>query len=69
MAAEGYGQHSGFPALVSVTAGPGSVNALAGVYGAFVDSIPMIVFAGQSKREVIRPTYDLTGSLRQIGEQ
>jgi acetolactate synthase-1/2/3 large subunit len=69
LAAEGYGHHSGRPALLSVTAGPGSVNALPGIYGAFVDSIPMIALAGQSKREVIRPTYNLTNVLRQIGEQ
>jgi acetolactate synthase-1/2/3 large subunit len=68
-AAEGYAQVSSLPALVSVTAGPGSINALNGVYGAFLDSIPMIVIAGQSKRELLRATYNFDSSVRQIGEQ
>ena len=36
-----------------MTTGPGGVNALNGVYGAFVDSIPMVVVSGQVKRETI----------------
>ncbi len=40
MAAEGYARVSGRPALVNVTTGPGGINALTGVYGAWTDSIP-----------------------------
>ena len=68
-AAEGYGHLTGRPALLSVTAGPGAINALAGVFGAHVDSIPMVVLAGQSKRELLRATYHFDASMRQIGEQ
>src|SRR4051812_29975769 len=51
MAAESYARLSNRPAAVNVTTGPGGVNALNGVYGAYVDSIPMIVVSGQVKRE------------------
>src|SRR5208283_4353729 len=51
MAAEGYTRISGRPAVVNVTTGPGGINALNGVFGAFTDSIPMIVISGQVKRE------------------
>jgi acetolactate synthase-1/2/3 large subunit len=68
-AAEGYGHITGKPALVCVTAGPGTTNVLSGVYSAYVDSLPMVILAGQAKRELIRSTYNFTQSLRQIGEQ
>ncbi|HEX4565222.1 MAG TPA: thiamine pyrophosphate-binding protein, partial [Vicinamibacterales bacterium] len=35
IAAEGYARVSGRPALVNVTTGPGGVNALTGVHGAW----------------------------------
>src|SRR4051812_24120256 len=50
MAAEGYARVANKPAIVNVTTGPGAINALNGVYGAFTDSIPMIVLSGQVKR-------------------
>ena len=68
MAAEGYARITGKPAVVMLTTGPGSVNALNGVYGAFTDSIPMIVISGQIKRETCVSFYDLPG-LRQLGDQ
>lgn len=50
MAAEGYARYSeNKPALLCVTSGPGGTNALTGVYGAYVDSIPMIVISGQCR--------------------
>lgn len=67
MAAESYARLSGRPALVNVTTGPGGVNALNGVYGAFVDSIPMVVVSGQVKRETIAGNTGLP--LRQLGDQ
>ena len=67
-AAEGYGHITGRPALLMVTAGPGAINAMSGVFGAYVDSIPMIVISGQSKRELVRSTYQFE-EMRQLGEQ
>lgn len=68
MAAEGYARISGQPAVVMVTTGPGSINAFNGVFGAFTDSIPMIVISGQVKRETCLSFYDLP-ELRQLGDQ
>jgi acetolactate synthase I/II/III large subunit len=68
MAAEGYARISEKPAVVMLTTGPGSINALNGVYGAFTDSIPMIVLSGQIKRETCLSFYELPG-LRQLGDQ
>lgn len=68
IAAEGYARISGKPGVVNVTTGPGGVNALNGVFGAFTDSIPMLVLSGQVKRETYIRTYDLP-DLRQLGDQ
>jgi acetolactate synthase-1/2/3 large subunit len=68
MAAEGYARITNKPAALNVTTGPGSINALNGVYGAFTDSIPMLVLSGQVKRETYIRTYDLP-NLRQLGDQ
>lgn len=68
MAAEGYSRVSGKVGVVNVTTGPGTINALNGVFGAYTDSIPMLVISGQNKRETILPTYNIPG-LRQLGEQ
>lgn len=68
MAAEGYARVAGIPAVVNPTTGPGSINAFNGVYGAFTDSIPMIVISGQIKRETCAAFFDLP-RLRQLGDQ
>lgn len=68
MAAEGYARISGKPAVVMLTTGPGSINALNGVFGAFTDSIPMLVISGQVKRETCLSFQDLA-QLRQLGDQ
>lgn len=68
MAAEGYARITGKPAVVMLTTGPGSINALNGVHGAFTDSIPMIVISGQIKRETCVSFQDVPG-LRQLGDQ
>ena len=68
MAAEGYARVSGRIGVASVTAGPGSINSLNGVFGAWTDSIPMLVISGQAKRETCMASYDLPG-LRQLGDQ
>ena len=68
MAAEGYARVTGTPGVVSVTAGPGGVNALNGVFGAWTDSVPMLVISGQVKRETCRASLEIDG-LRQLGDQ
>ena len=69
IAAEGYARVSGKPGIVNVTTGPGGINALNGVFGAWTDSIPMIVISGQVKRETMMQTHGLIGSIRQLGDQ
>lgn len=67
IAAEGYARVSGRVAAVNVTTGPGGTNAITGVWGAFTDSVPMVVISGQVQyRTVVRST-DLP--LRQLGDQ
>ena len=68
MAAEGYARVSGKIGVVNVTAGPGGINALNGVFGAFTDSIPMLIISGQTKRETCMASHDVPG-LRQLGDQ
>lgn len=67
IAAESYARLCNKPALVNVTTGPGGVNALNGVYGAYVDSIPMVIVSGQVKRETIAGRLAIP--LRQLGDQ
>ena len=69
MAAEGYARITNQIGVVSVTSGPGGVNALNGVFGAWTDSIPMLVISGQMKRETLLGTRGLAGTLRQLGDQ
>lgn len=67
MAAEAYYRKSKRLAVVNVTSGPGGTNAITGVYGAFVDSIGMLIISGQVKYET---TVRSTGvALRQFGDQ
>ncbi len=68
MAAEAYARVSGRPGVVNVTTGPGGINALNGVFGAWTDSVPMLVISGQVKRETCMRSRGLTG-LRQLGDQ
>lgn len=68
IAAESYSRILGVPAVVNVTAGPGGINAINGVFGAYVDSIPMLVVSGQAKRETMMASYNIPG-LRQLGDQ
>ena len=49
IAAEAYFRMCGKLPLVCVTTGPGGTNALTGVLGAWLDSIPMLVISGQVK--------------------
>ena len=68
IAAEGYARMTGKLAAVCVTSGPGGTNAITGVMGGWLDSIPMFVISGQVKRETtIWSCPDL--GLRQLGDQ
>src|ERR1700674_5735780 len=68
MAAEAYARVSGKVGVVNVTTGPGGINALNGVFGAWTDSIPMLIISGQVKRQTLLASYRLPG-LRQLGDQ
>jgi acetolactate synthase-1/2/3 large subunit len=68
MAAEGYARIARKPAVVIVTAGPGALNAFNGVFGAYTDSIPMIVLSGQARKNTTKSHYELN-ELRQLGDQ
>ena len=68
MAAEGYARMSGTPGVVSVTTGPGGTNALTGVMGAWLDSVPMIVISGQIKRATMITSCPKLKP-RQLGDQ
>ena len=68
MAAEGYARIARKPALVIVTAGPGAINAINGVFGAYTDSIPMIVISGQARKNTQKSHFGLN-DLRQLGDQ
>ena len=68
IAAEGYYRASGRLPVVSVTTGPGGTNAMTGVIGAWLDSIPMLVISGQVKFETTIASCREIG-LRQLGDQ
>lgn len=68
MAAEGYARISGKPGVICVTTGPGGTNAITGVAGAWLDSIPMVIISGQIKRQTCIATYPHL-ALRQLGDQ
>jgi acetolactate synthase-1/2/3 large subunit len=67
MAAESYYRLTNRLAAVNVTTGPGATNAVTGVFGAYVDSLGMIVISGQVKRETMVRSTGLP--LRQLGDQ
>lgn len=65
MAAEGYARISGKPGAALVTCGPGGTNAVTGVCGAWVDSIPVIIISGQA----VSHNLSQGTNLRQFGIQ
>lgn len=68
IAAEAYARVTGRIASVCVTSGPGGTNAITGVMGGWLDSIPMFVLSGQVKRETtLWAVPELR--LRQLGDQ
>lgn len=68
IAAEGYTRMTGKLAAVCVTSGPGGTNAITGVMGGWLDSVPMFVISGQVKRETTIWSCPELG-LRQLGDQ
>jgi len=67
IAAHGYVQATGRLAPVNVTSGPGGTNAITGVLGQWLDSIPGLYISGQVRYAM---TVANTGlPLRQLGDQ
>lgn len=71
MAAEAYARLDNRIAAVCVTTGPGGTNALTGVVGGWLDSIPMFIISGQVRYDTTaRYARVFTGtSLRSMGDQ
>lgn len=67
MAAEAYARVENKMAAVCVTTGPGATNAITGVLGGWMDSIPMIIFSGQARYATTVPASGLP--LRSMGVQ
>jgi acetolactate synthase I/II/III large subunit len=67
IAAQGYYRLTNRLAAVNVTTGPGGTNAITGVFGAWVDSLGMVVVSGQVKWETLVRSTGIP--LRQLGDQ
>ena len=65
IAAEAYARINGRLGCAVVTTGPGATNAITGVTGAWIESVPLLILSGQVKRA------DLMGEtgVRQMGPQ
>ena len=67
IAAESYARIHNKIAAVCVTTGPGGTNAITGVVGGYLDSIPMLIISGQVRYDT---TVRSTGlNLRALGDQ
>lgn len=66
MAAEGYARLHGKLGVSFVTSGPGAPNAVTGVVGAWLDSMPLLVVSGQAKLSQTNHHRQIEG-LRQLG--
>lgn len=71
IAAEAYARIDNRIAAVCVTTGPGGTNALTGVLGGWLDSIPMFIISGQVRYDTTaRYALQYTGTpLRAMGDQ
>lgn len=67
IAAEAYARIDNKMALLCVTTGPGGTNALTGVVGGWLDSIPMIIISGQVRYDTTARSTGLP--LRAMGDQ
>lgn len=65
VSAEGYARASTRPGLCFGTTGPGAINALSGILGAWTDSVPMFLLAGQVRTDIIADY----SKMRQVGPQ
>lgn len=72
IAAEAYARVQNKPAVLCVTTGPGGTNAITGVVGGWLDSIPMFVVSGQVRYDTTaRYNEQFTEGhpLRAVGDQ
>ncbi|MBR4831526.1 MAG: thiamine pyrophosphate-binding protein [Butyrivibrio sp.] len=79
IAAEGYSRYENKVAALCVTSGPGGTNAITGVLGGWLDSLPMFVVSGQVRYDTTVRYYkkikeesgssDVAGAPRAIGDQ
>ncbi|MBQ7204030.1 MAG: thiamine pyrophosphate-binding protein [Eubacterium sp.] len=67
IAAEAYFRVNNKMALCCVTTGPGGTNAITGVVGAWLDSIPMLVISGQVRYDTTARSTNLP--IRAMGDQ
>jgi acetolactate synthase-1/2/3 large subunit len=67
IAAEAYTRYSRKLAAVCVTSGPGGTNAITGVLGGWLDSVPMFILSGQIKFSTSIKSTKVP--LRQLGDQ
>ncbi len=67
IAAESYARIYDSMALLCVTTGPGGTNAITGVVGAWLDSIPMLVLSGQVRYDCTARSTGL--GIRALGDQ
>lgn len=65
VSAEGYARFRNRVGACLVTAGPGASNAISGLLGAWIDSVPLMVISGNVKQELIADH----SKMRQIGPQ
>ena len=69
IAAEGYARTTGSLAVVNVSSGPAATNALTGVIGQWLDSVPVLYLSGQVKYETTTGSDPKNSTLRQLGDQ
>jgi len=70
IAAEGYSRvNVDSIGVCLVTTGPGGTNAITGLAGAWLDSVPLMIIAGQVKRPDITSTLNGQPTVRQTGFQ
>jgi acetolactate synthase-1/2/3 large subunit len=59
IAADGYAQYSRSLGVALVTTGPGSTNAITGVAGSWIESVPVLILSGQVKTPDLKPSADM----------
>ena len=59
VAADAYAQYTRNLGVALVTTGPGSTNAITGVAGSWVESVPVLMLSGQVKTADIKPSADM----------